>query len=360
MKTKAAAHALLARHTVAADTPLRGCLEALNCLSGETMTLFVVDGSGHLAGTMTDGDIRRALIAGAELGDSADRAMHRDFMALCDGDVPYRKIAEARAKGITLLPVIEEGVMTDAIDITRQRTILPIDAVLMAGGRGERLRPLTLTCPKPLLKVGDKPIIDYNVDELAANGVKHVWVTVNYLKEQITEHFSSERYSDYVTCVEEPTRLGTIGSLRMVEGLTQPDVLVMNSDILTDLDFERLYVAHRESGADLTMAVVPYVVSVPFSIIRTEGETVKGLTEKPTYNYFAGAGVYMMKRGLVEKIVPGQYLDAPDFIEDLIADGRKVSYFPIEGTWIDIGSPDDFRYANELMKLPGRLTSQHN
>ncbi len=353
-KADTASRALLQRHAVWHAAPMRDCLVALNRLSGETMTLFVIDDEGRLCGTMTDGDIRRALIGGATADDTARRLMHADFMALTPDDVPHLRIAEARKRGIALLPVLEEGYAVSVIDMRRQRTSLPIDAVLMAGGRGERLRPLTLDRPKPLLEVGGKPIIDYNVDELRANGIRHVWVTVNYLKEQLVAHFSHPRHEGYVTCVEEPRRLGTMGSLSLVEGLTQPQVLVMNSDLLTTIDFERLYTSHIDSGADLTMGVVPYTVSVPFSIIRTEGERVTGLTEKPTYNYFAGAGVYLMDRELVSRIPRDTYVDAPDFIESLIADGLKVGYFPIEGTWIDIGSPDDYRYANELMSRPTR------
>lgn len=346
---------MMSRHTVTFDTPMRQCLVALNRLSGETMTLFVVDDEGRMAGTMTDGDIRRALIAGAAVTDRAELMMHRDFLALRPTDTPYVKIAEARHRGITLLPRLDnEGYVVDIIDMRRQHSVLPVDAVLMAGGRGERLRPLTLTTPKPLLEVGGKPIIDYNVEELLANGITTIRVTVNYLKDQLIEHFALPRFEEYVRCVEESKRLGTMGSLSLIDDLSNDFVLVMNSDILTTLDFEKLYLAHLSSGADLTMAVIPYTVSVPFSIIRTEGARVTGLTEKPTYNYFAGAGVYLMNRELVSLITPGEYLDAPDFIESLIASGRHVGYFPIDGTWIDIGSPDDYRYADELMSRPAQ------
>lgn len=358
MRVEPRSRAMVRAHAVWQGALLRECLVALNCLSGDNMTLFVIDDNGRLAGTMTDGDIRRALIGGATTRTVARAMMHTAFMAMTAEDLPYRRLREARERGVSLLPVLYDGFVTSVIDLRRQRAALPVDAVLMAGGRGERLRPLTLDTPKPLLRVGDKAIIDYNIDELTANGITDIWVTVNYLKEQIIDHFAKRSESisgPEITCVEEPTRLGTMGSLSLVQGLTQPQVLVMNSDILTTLDFERMYIAHVESGAALTMAVVPYTVSIPFSIIRTEGALVKGLTEKPTYNYFAGAGVYLMNRELVDRIPRGEYLDAPDFIESLIADGLEVGYFPIDGTWIDIGSPDDYRYANELMSRPARL-----
>lgn len=338
----------LKSHCIGISESVRDALRSLNSLSGQSMTLFVTDCDGRLHGTVTDGDIRRALINGVGLDDSVDCVMHREFMALHPGDNKYMKVAEARKKRIELLPVVSDGKITEIIDLRKLRTALPLDAVLMAGGKGERLRPLTLETPKPLLKVGGKAIIDYNVEELAANGVENIFVTVNYLKERLFEHFRDAK-NPKVTCVEEPKRLGTMGSLALVEGLSHDNVLVMNSDLLTTLDFEAMFLQHEKEGADFTMAAVPYTVSIPFAILHTEGLDIHGLEEKPTYNYFANAGVYIMRRKLVEEISKGEYLDAPDFVEYLISTHRKVQYFPVNGIWIDIGSPDDFRYANELM-----------
>lgn len=338
------------KHSVSSRSTLREALAALNVLSGGAMTLFVVDPSGAVVGSVTDGDIRRALVAGASLSEPVEVAAHRGFLALRPGDDKFSVFAEARRRGVRLLPVLDaDDCLQDVVDLQLTKTSLPIEAVLMAGGKGERLRPLTLDCPKPLLKVGRKVIIDYNVDELLSVGASHIYVTVNYLKEQLISHFDNPRFAGKVSCVPEPQRMGTIGSLSLLPPLTQPTLLVMNSDLLTTLDFEALYLHHRSSGNDLTMAVVPYTVSVPFSIVRSEGDRVVGLTEKPTFNYFAGAGVYIMRSELVSRIKPDEYLDAPDFILKLIADGFKVGQFPIVGRWIDIGSPDDYRYACEIM-----------
>ena len=344
-------------HLIESIATVRDALRALNALPGGLMTLFVAD-EGRVIGTLTDGDIRRALIAGASLDTPAANIAFRRFLALRPQDSRFELFAEARSKGIRLLPCLDaEGRLTEIIDLSLTRAALPIEAVLMAGGKGERLRPLTNNCPKPLLKVGEKAIIDYNVEELLRCGTRRVFVTVNYLKEQIIEHFASEDMREKIVCVEEPRRMGTIGSLSLIaEQLEEETLLLMNSDLLTSLDFEALYRHHLDSGADLTMGAVPYTVSVPFSILKTEGEKVVGVTEKPTFNYFAGAGVYMMRTGLARKIPKGEYLDAPDFVASLIEEGRRVSFFPIEGTWIDIGSPDDYRYANEI--LSNRLVNR--
>ncbi len=343
-------------HVISVKASVRQALRALNDLSGETMTLFALDSRDVLCGTVTDGDIRRALIAGASLDDTLEQVMHRDFRALRPGDDAFILLPRLRKQGIILVPVLDEkGCIKDIIDLRTARTRLPVDAVLMAGGRGERLRPLTLETPKPLLKVGGKPIIDYNIEELAVCGIENIFVTVNYLRTQIEEHFALPVAGVHVRCVAEPARLGTIGSLALIKDFVHNDVLVMNSDLLTTLDFEKMFIHHRNSGAMLTVAAIPYTVSVPYAIMQTEGDRVTGLAEKPTFNYFANAGVYMMQRKCISRITPGVALDAPDFIEMLIADGAKVAYFPVEGTWIDIGSPDDFRYANELMSRRLRL-----
>lgn len=348
------------KYMISAEASLLSAMERINRLSDDSLTLFVepFSGAGRIAGSLTDGDIRRALISGASLTDPVDSAMRRDYMALRPDDDALRVFARARSRGVRMLPRLDsDGCIAEVIDLATRKNLLPLDAVLMAGGRGERLRPLTLETPKPLLRIGGKPIIDYNVEELEANGIENIFVTVNYLKEQLIEHFASRRGTARVSCVEEPCRLGTMGSLALVEGLSHDNLLVMNSDVLTGLSFADMLRHHLDSDADLTMATIGYNVAVPFAILDIDGDRVTGMKEKPSYNYSANAGVYMMKRSLVSRIVPGKYLDAPDFILSLIADGLKVSHFPIRGTWIDIGSPADFKYADELMSRPAPAAS---
>lgn len=313
------------------------------------MTLFITDSRQRAVGTLTDGDVRRALLRGEDVDTPVDAVMRRNFRRLSPGDDAFSSLSALREEGIMLVPVLDaEGRITRILDLRELKAALPLDAVLMAGGKGERLRPLTLETPKPLLKVGGKAIIDYNVDELRANGVEHLFVTVNYLKEKLIEHFDER--GDGVRCVAEPCRMGTFGSLSLVAPeVTHDNVLVMNSDLLTTISFENMYRRHLSTEAALTMAVVPYNVSIPFAILDTEGDRVRALREKPVFNYFANAGVYILRSELLARIKEGEYLDAPDFIEALIADGLKVSYYPVDGIWIDIGSPEDFRRATDLM-----------
>lgn len=323
----------------------------MNSLPGGSMVLFAVDEDGRVVGSLTDGDIRRALIAGTSLEEECSKVANRGFLALRPGDNRFEIFATARKRALKLLPELNsDGILAGVVDLAKTKGDLPLEAVLMAGGKGERLRPLTLDCPKPLLKVGGKAIIDYNVEELLSVGAKKIYVTVNYLKEQVIRHFANPRFDHKVVCVEEPRPLGTIGSLSLLPPAGQPYILLMNSDLLTDIDFESMYRHHRQSDADLTMGVVPYTVSIPFSIIRQKEGWVEEITEKPTFNHFAGAGVYLMNSELAALIPRGEYLDAPDFVSRLIAEGKKVGYFQVEGRWIDIGSPDDYRYACEIMR----------
>lgn len=338
-------------YVISRDATVIDALRKLNNLSGRTMTLFAIDNDGRLTGTLTDGDIRRALIDGYTLQSTVADVMHTAFVAF-HGDHPdIADIRKIRRLRISLVPHLDaDGTIHRIYDFSVYHSILPIDAVLMAGGRGERLRPLTLETPKPLLPVGDRCIIDYNIEALARNGITNISVTVNYLAEQIERHFATPVAGVMVKCVREPRRLGTIGSLTLVEPGDNDTVLLMNSDLLTNINYEAMYMTHVEGGADMTAAVIPYVVSVPYAIFHTAGNAVQGLEEKPTYNYYANAGIYMINRRCLDLIPKDTYYDATDFIEALIADGGKVRQYIIDGTWIDIGSPDDYRAAQELMK----------
>lgn len=339
------------KHLISLDAPLVDAVRALNSLSGKAMTLFAIDGEGRAAGSLTDGDVRRAILGGLGLDGEVSRAVNRDFKRLHSDSIDLERLRAFRQGGVRLVPVLDgEGHIVEIIDTARTRTRLPLRAVLMAGGKGERLRPLTLTTPKPLLEIGGKAIIDYNIEALARCGITDISVTVNYMAEKLEEHFSEERGGVRVKCVREDRPLGTIGSASLIEFPEEGDTLVMNSDLLTTVSFEDLYLHHRNAGADITIAAVPYNVSVPYAILTTDGGRVTSLEEKPSYAYYANAGIYIISNRLLRGLPKEQRTDATDLIEEAIASGLHVSYFPISGTWIDIGSPTDFAHARELMR----------
>jgi len=340
------------KNIISDKSTLLEALEKLNRLPGNAMTLFITDNEGRLIGTLTDGDIRRSLLRGVALDAPAAVAAHRDFKALrpgCGDNVDaLRRFREA---GINLVPKLdEEDRIAEIIDLNTTRTRLPLSAILMAGGKGERLRPLTLTCPKPLLEIEGKAIIDYNIEALAASGICDIYVTTRYLADRIAAHFAAPVAGVQVKCVEENMPLGTIGAATLIELPAEGDTLVMNSDLLTTISFEELYLKHRNSHADITIAVVPYQVAVPYAILTIDGERVTGLAEKPSYSYYANAGIYIFGNHILHKLQPDIRTDATDLIDSTIAAGGHVTYYPIKGTWIDVGSPTDFHQAAELMR----------
>ena len=328
-------------------------VDALNKLNnqGQAMTLFVVDESGRMIGTITDGDIRRRLVTGTGLGDSVAAVMNTQYKYLQRGRVDVAEIRHYRALGITLVPVLDaDGHIADIINLKKQLSYLPIDAVLMAGGKGERLRPLTEKTPKPLLQIGGKCIIDYNIDRLIDFGVRNISVTVNYLKEQIEEHFAEPRGAVKINTVEEPSFLGTIGSIKFVPEFHNDVVLLMNSDLFTNINFEDMYLHFMEHGADMSAAAVPYDVSVPLGIFDLDGRNIRGIIEKPTYNFYANAGIYMFKRELIDRIPDNTFYNATDLIARLADEGRRVIRFPIAGYWLDIGKPEEYARAQDLAR----------
>ena len=339
-------------HTITKDKSLLEALSVINDLAPDPLVLFVLDEEQRMVGTLTDGDSRRALITGASVNDTVEKIMHRDFNYMKVEELDdVKELKRQKDLQMRLVPVLDkEHHIVEIINLEKYKTRLPVDAVLMAGGRGERLRPLTEKTPKPLLPVGDKTIIDHNIDRLISYGVKHINVTVNYLKEQIEEHFVEPRGEVKVHTVREPKFLGTIGGIRFVKEFYNDTVLVMNSDLFTNINYEEFYIHFKEHDAEMSVAAVPYTVSVPYGIFDLEGREIQGLIEKPTYNYYANAGIYLIKRHVLDEIPEDTFFNATDLIEKLIAENKKVIRFPLNGTWIDIGNPQEYQKANELVK----------
>ena len=339
------------KHIIKSGCSVLDALKALNDIRTKFLDLFVENHDGVVLGVVTDGDLRRGLINGAQLTDVVDSVMNRNFVSFKQGPIDISKLKYYKSKGMSLIPSLtNEGKIDKIYNIGELNSILPIDAVLMAGGKGERLRPLTEKTPKPLLPVGGKAIIDHNIDRLISYGVNHISVTVNYLKEQIEEHFAEPRNGVKVETVREPKYLGTIGSIRFVKEFFNDTVLVMNSDLFTNINYEDFYLHFKEHDAEMSVAAVPYTVSVPYGIFDLDGRDIQGLVEKPTYNYYVNAGIYLIKRSALDEIPDGTFFNATDLIEKLVLVGKKVIRFPLNGTWIDIGNPKEYQKANDLVK----------
>lgn len=339
------------RYIISQNATILDALVKIDDASHDSQTLFVIDEQEKMVGTLTDGDIRRGLIGGCDVNTSVAKIMNRNFKFVRKGEDNAKSLKDFRSKLIYFIPVLdEEDHIIEVCNLIKYHNKLPIDAVLMAGGKGERLRPLTEKTPKPLLPVGGKAIIDHNIDRLISYGVKHINVTVNYLGEQIEEHFKEPHNEIQVNCVREPKFLGTLGSIRFVGEFYNDTILVMNSDLLTNIDYEDFFLHFQLHDAEMSVAAIPYDVSIPFGILDLDGRNIKGLIEKPKYNYYANAGIYLIKRKVLDEIPENTFFNATDLVEKLISEGKGVIRYPLNGTWIDIGNPQEYQKANELVK----------
>lgn len=340
------------KYIINKNKTLLDALSQINNIGSGPLVLFVVDNDQRMVGTLTDGDSRRALIAGALVSDKAEKVMHRNFNFMTVvNNTDVNEIKRQKALRMKLIPVLDaDNHIVDIIDLDRFKTRLPVDAVLMAGGKGERLRPLTEKTPKPLLPVGNKTIIDHNIDRLISYGIQHINVTVNYLKEQIEEHYKEPHNGILIQTIEEPKFLGTIGSIKLVPKFYNDTVLLMNSDLFTNIDYEDFFLHFKEHDAEMSVAAIPYNISIPYGILELDGRNIQGMLEKPKYNYYANAGIYLIKRRALDEIPEGVFFNATDLVEKLILKGKRVIRYPLNGTWIDIGNPQEYQRANELVK----------
>lgn len=340
----------LEKYLIHIDSSVRTALEHLDKYGGRfEQTLFVVDDDQKLKGTLTDGDIRRGLLRNIGLDDPISTVMNPNGIFLVQGEHTLEQLHDARQRFIEILPMVDANKrIVNLFNLSVFKSILPIDAVIMAGGEGRRLRPLTEDTPKPLLKVGDKPIIEYNIDLLKNYGVQNITLTVKYLGQQLVDTFgdgSDKKLNiDYVW---ESEPLGTIGALSLVDEFPHDVVLVMNSDLLTNINLEELYEKFISTNAEMIVATVPYKVSVPYGIMEYEGDNIRSFREKPTYIYQANAGIYLIRKSALKLIPKGEFFNATDLMDALLKQGKVVSYYSILGYWLDIGKHEDFKKAQE-------------
>ncbi|WP_179336593.1 sugar phosphate nucleotidyltransferase [Winogradskyella ludwigii] len=226
-----------------------------------------------------------------------------------------------------------------------------IDVVIMAGGKGKRLNPLTNLTPKPLLKIGDKPIIAYCTELIASHGVKHINVTINYLGEQIVDYFkTNNKHQIDFNFIKEAQPLGTIGALKLIKNFKTDYILVMNADLLTNVNLKALFNHFLSKKADALIATIPYQVNVPHDLVETEEGYVTSLKAKHSYSYHLNSGIYIFKKSCLDFIPENTFFDATDLIKVLLSNGIKIINYPIHDYWIDIGKPKDFKKAQEDVK----------
>ncbi|MEX1211418.1 MAG: nucleotidyltransferase family protein [Balneolaceae bacterium] len=335
-------------HLIISGTSIREALIVLDKLAKDAIS-FVVDEDDKLLGSLTDGDVRRGLINGAQLNQPVEDIIQSNPRYLRKGDQDIEKVIQFREGNFKVIPILDkDDRIVNVINFGVLKSYLPVDVVVMAGGKGTRLRPLTEKTPKPLLKVGDKPILEHNLHRLSLYGMDDFWITVNYLGEQIESHFGNGNHKNLnINYVWEDEPLGTIGSVSRITDFIHDYVLVTNSDILTGLDYEDFFLKFKHEEADFAVVTIPYKVDIPYAVLETSNGHVMSFKEKPTYTYYSNGGIYLMKREITDRIPKNAFFDTTDLMENLIEDGKKVISYPLNGYWLDIGKPEDFEKAQE-------------
>lgn len=337
---------LYKKHTIHSGTKIKDALIILEKLTQDSI-LFVINNKEILLGTISDGDVRRALIKGITIETEVNSIMEKNPKFITKGENNIQDIIEYRKENYRIVPVLDKNrKIISIINFRKIKSYLPIDAVIMAGGRGKRLKPLTDNTPKPLLKVGGKSILEHNLDRLALFGIDDFWISLNYLGEQIQNHIGNGNNNNInINYVWEKKPKGTIGSVSQITNFKHDYILITNSDLLTNIDYETFFLKFINQKADAAVLSIPYQVNIPYAILETNNGAIKSLKEKPIYTYYSNGGLYIMKKEMLKYIPKNKFFNATDLIEELIKQEFKVISIPFSGYWLDIGKYEDFKKA---------------
>jgi dTDP-glucose pyrophosphorylase len=329
-------------------TPL---IETLRRIDQGNLQLAVVERDGKIVGTVTDGDIRRALLNGTGLDAPVNLVMNHNPISASIGITNMAALTLMRRHSIHQLPIVDaNGKVIDVKLIDELAASAQSDhwVVLMAGGLGSRLKPLTDDLPKPLIRVGDKPILETVLGGFIKAGFGKFFISVNYKAEMIREYFGDgSAWGVDISYLEERDRLGTAGALSLLPERPSQPFFVMNGDLLTTVNFEKMLKYHREHQAFSTVCVREHSVTVPFGVVELENHRLKGIREKPTHKYFVNAGVYLLNPDVLDYLTGNESIDMPALIERTIAQGRSSVVFPLREYWIDVGRLDDLQRASD-------------
>ena len=337
---------------ISEDETIIDALGFLNKVHGlSRMILFVHNQSNEIVGSLTDGDIRRSLLVDKDVNKKVGLLCNRNF-AHCYSDEEYLNLKRYRKIDIRILPILDRNQqLVGLIDLAFAKAKLPLECFIMAGGRGQRLRPLTDSTPKPMLPLGNKPIIEHIVDRLVRFGIKKIYISIKYLGEQIVDYLGNGSEKGIsIEYIKEDQPLGTAGALSLVNKFNTEYILLMNSDLFTDADFEDLYMMTIRNNAFLGVATIPYTTKVPYGVFTTNEHTVIGLKEKPIYTNYANAGIYIINTNVLDRIPQNIFYNITDLIEQLISENKKIIHNPIINYWIDIGQHQDYLNAQEIVK----------
>jgi dTDP-glucose pyrophosphorylase len=332
--------------------PERSVREALKCIDeGGVQIVLVVDEADHLLGTLSDGDVRRGLLTGATLDTRVSAIMHRNPTVARDDELRHSIFAKIRRLGLHQLPIVDAENRVVGLE-TIEDMVIPEDrvnpVVIMAGGLGTRLKELTQTTPKPMLRVGDRPILELLIESFVDQGFRKFHLAVNYKAEVIERHFGDGRqFNAEIHYLRETKRMGTAGALGLLKVPPSMPFLVSNADLVARVDYADMLNRHAAMEACATMAVREYEFQIPFGVIDEQKGIISGIREKPVHRSMVCAGIYVMSPEVLSFIAPDKYLDMPDVFEEIIRSGRRAASYAVRGYWLDIGRIADYQKANQ-------------
>lgn len=337
----------LEKIVITEDASLRTGMKALD--RGAVEIALMVGPGGTLLGTLTDGDIRRAILGGASLEAAASKFMNRRFIAVSPSASRAEVLDLMRARSLQQIPILDEARRLVGLHLLREiigASLRPNWAVVMAGGRGERLRPITDSLPKPMIKVAGRPILERIVLHLVGFGIRRIFLSVNYMGEVIEGHFKDgAALGCRIEYVKEEKPLGTGGALSLLPEKPVHPVIMLNGDLLTQFNVGNILAFHADGGYKATVGVHEYIHTVPYGVVEQEGDRITGIREKPTQTWFVNAGIYVFEPDLLERVPKDTYFPLPALVEECLDRGEAVGAFPIEEDWIDVGHPKKLRQA---------------
>lgn len=329
------------------ETSIRQALQVID--TGAMKIALVVDDQERLIGTITDGDIRRGLLKGLGMEDMIKDIYNPEPLVASINDTRDKIIELAISKRIHQVPLLDENyrpVRLVEIDQLLEGEKYANSVVLMAGGQGLRLRPLTNDTPKPMLKLGGKPILETVIESFKKNGFSNFYISLNYKGEQIKEYFGDGSGMDVnIRYLEEDSKMGTAGALSLIKEKQSLPILVMNGDILTGVNFENLLKFHQKGAASATMCIREYGMEVPFGVVGLNQSNIVSIEEKPVQHFFVNAGIYVLNPEVMDLIPANQVTDMTMIFEKLVQQKKTILSFPIREYWMDIGKPEDFKKA---------------
>ena len=321
-------------------------------------TVMVTDENGKLIGSLTDRDIRRSLLKKGNLETKLENVMNKNPIRVSQNESSEYMFALMKKSNIMTLPIIDSK--NKLIDIIHLKELSKINdlpykknifsfAVIMAGGEGKRLRPLTNNLPKPMIEIDGIPLLERQVNKLSEIGVKKIYISINYLSEIIENHFKDgSKYGVQIFYLKESQKLGTAGSLSLLPEKPESSILVMNGDVLTSSNFRNLFEFHNANNASMTVSAIDFKITVPYGVIREENGFIKKLEEKPSQRFFCNAGIYAISPSAIKLISKNNFFDMTDLIELCISKKLPVGVFPIHEYWSDIGTPNDLEKARNF------------